>query len=59
MKWNEIQTEYSSLDNMSLYRYRLHKIDSWDVPKWSKFSLLGTCCMYPNKFLTISYKCNF
>nr|DAJ88435.1 MAG TPA: hypothetical protein [Bacteriophage sp.]DAR98912.1 MAG TPA: hypothetical protein [Bacteriophage sp.]DAZ72191.1 MAG TPA: hypothetical protein [Caudoviricetes sp.] len=30
---SEIQTEYSSLDNMSLYRYRLHKIDSWDVPK--------------------------
>ncbi len=25
---SEIQTEYSSLDNMSLYRYRLHKIDS-------------------------------
>lgn len=38
---------------MSLYRYRLHKIDSWDVPKWSKFSLLGTCCMYLNEFLTI------
>ena len=30
---SEIQTEYSSLDSMSLYRYRLHKIDSWDVPK--------------------------
>jgi hypothetical protein len=30
---SEIQTEYSSFDNMSLYRYRLHKIDSWDVPK--------------------------
>ena len=30
---SEIQTEYSSLDNMSLYRYRLHKIDSWHVPK--------------------------
>ena len=30
---SEIQTEYSSLDNMSLYRYRLHKIDSWNVPK--------------------------
>lgn len=30
---SEIQTKYSSLDNMSLYRYRLHKIDSWDVPK--------------------------